>query len=122
METSCIPALAYSGADLLHGPPAMVGNVSPVIAVIAVIAVVPDGKGGEALQPVLDRLRGRGADLFVVGPAAQVEAAPAGFVLPTDGARGAPADPGDPSAPAAGVRGDHRQGPGPVRPEGCRRG
>lgn len=85
METSCIPTLAYSGADLLHGPSAMVGNVSPVIAVIAVIAVVPDDKGGEALQPVLDRLRGRGADLFVVGPAAQVEAAPAGFVPPTDG-------------------------------------
>ncbi|MEU0374629.1 SIS domain-containing protein [Streptomyces sp. NPDC006283] len=79
METSYIPALSYSGADLLHGPLAMVDNVSPVIA------VVPDGRGGEALQPVLDRLRGRGADLFVVGPAAQVEAASAGFVLPTDG-------------------------------------
>ncbi|MGW7289393.1 SIS domain-containing protein [Streptomyces sp. NPDC054847] len=79
METSYIPALAYSGADLLHGPLAMVDNVSPVIA------VVPDGKGGEALQPVLDRLRGRGADLFVVGPATQVEAASAGFVLPTEG-------------------------------------
>ncbi|WP_432065218.1 SIS domain-containing protein [Streptomyces sp. C10-9-1] len=79
METSYIPALAYSGADLLHGPLAMVDNVSPVIA------VVTQGRGGEALQPVLDRLRGRGADLFVVGPAAQVSAASAGFVLPTEG-------------------------------------
>ncbi|MDT9680757.1 SIS domain-containing protein [Streptomyces sp. TRM76323] len=79
METSYIPALSYSGADLLHGPLAMVDNVSPVIA------VVTDGRGGEALQPVLDRLRGRGADLFVVGPQAQVEAASAGFVLPVDG-------------------------------------
>ncbi|MFP3988018.1 SIS domain-containing protein [Streptomyces sp. E11-3] len=79
METSYIPALAYSGADLLHGPLAMVDNISPVIA------VVPDGKGGEALQPVLDRLRGRGADLAVVGPKAQVEQASAGFVMPTDG-------------------------------------
>lgn len=79
METSYIPALAYSGADLLHAPLAMVDNVSPVIA------VVTGGKGGEALQPVLDRLRGRGADLFVVGPAPQVEAASAGFVLPTEG-------------------------------------
>ena len=69
----------YSGADLLHGPLAMVDNISPVIA------VVTDGRGGEALQPVLDRLRGRGADLFVVGPKAQVEAASAGFVLPTAG-------------------------------------
>ncbi len=79
METSYIPALSYSGADLLHGPLAMVDNISPVIA------VVTDGRGGEALQPVLDRLRGRGADLFVVGPKAQVEAASAGFSLPTAG-------------------------------------
>ncbi|MFJ2414934.1 SIS domain-containing protein [Streptomyces brevispora] len=79
METSYIPALSYSGADLLHGPLAMVDNISPVIA------VVTDGRGGEALQPVLDRLRGRGADLFVVGPKTQVAAASAGFVLPTAG-------------------------------------
>lgn len=76
METTYIPASPFSGADLLHGPLAMVDNVSPVIA------VVPDGRGGEALQPVLDRLRGRGADLVVVGQRDQVEAASAGFVLP----------------------------------------
>ena len=79
METSYIPALSYSGADLLHGPLAMVDNISPVIA------VVTDGKGGAALQPVLDRLRGRGADLVVIGPRPQVEQASAGFVLPTEG-------------------------------------
>ncbi|MFI6152333.1 SIS domain-containing protein [Kitasatospora sp. NPDC051170] len=76
METTYIPATPFSGADLLHGPLAMVDNVSPVIA------IVPDGKGGEALQPVLDRLRGRGADLVVVGQRAQVDAASAGFALP----------------------------------------
>jgi glucosamine--fructose-6-phosphate aminotransferase (isomerizing) len=79
METSYIPALAYSGADLLHGPLAMVDNISPVIA------IVTEGRGGAALQPVLDRLRGRGADLVVVGPQAQVDAASGGFVLPTAG-------------------------------------
>jgi len=79
METSYIPALAYSGADLLHGPLAMVDNISPVIA------IVTDGHGGEAMRPVLDRLRGRGADLFVVGPETQVAAASAGFSLPTEG-------------------------------------
>jgi glucosamine--fructose-6-phosphate aminotransferase (isomerizing) len=79
METSYIPALSYSGADLLHGPLAMVDNISPVIA------VVTDGRGGAALQPVLDRLRGRGADLVVIGPRPQVEQASAGFVLPTEG-------------------------------------
>jgi glucosamine--fructose-6-phosphate aminotransferase (isomerizing) len=79
METSYIPALSYSGADLLHGPLAMVDNISPVIA------VVPDGRGGEALQPVLDRLRDRGADLVVIGDSAQVARASAGFALPTEG-------------------------------------
>lgn len=79
METSYIPALSFSGADLLHGPLAMVDNVSPVIA------IVTEGKGGQALQPVLDRLRGRGADLVVIGNRASVEAASAGFVLPTAG-------------------------------------
>lgn len=76
METSYIPALAYSGADLLHGPLAMVDNISPVIA------IVTEGRGGQALQPVLDRLRGRGADLVVIGPASQVQTASAGFALP----------------------------------------
>jgi glucosamine--fructose-6-phosphate aminotransferase (isomerizing) len=79
METSYIPALSYSGADLLHGPLAMVDNVSPVIA------IVTDGRGGQALQPVLDRLRDRGADLVVIGPQAQVDLASAGFALPTEG-------------------------------------
>jgi len=77
METTYIPATPFSGADLLHGPLAMVDNVSPVIA------VVPAGRGGAALQPVLDRLRGRGADLVVVGQQEQVDAASAGFALPT---------------------------------------
>lgn len=74
--TSYIPALSFSGADLLHGPPAMVDHVFPVIA------IVTEGKGGEALRPVLDRLRGRGADLVVIGDRASADAASAGFVLP----------------------------------------
>uniref|UniRef100_A0AAU2JX02 SIS domain-containing protein n=1 Tax=Streptomyces sp. NBC_00049 TaxID=2903617 RepID=A0AAU2JX02_9ACTN len=78
METSYIAALAYSGADLLHGPLAMVDNIFPVIA------VVPEGRGGEALQPVLDRLRGRGADLFVLGSKDRVADATTGFALPAD--------------------------------------
>ncbi|MBB0242915.1 SIS domain-containing protein [Streptomyces alkaliphilus] len=79
METSYVPALSYSGADLLHGPLAMVDNVFPVIA------VVPDGRGGQALRPVLERLRERGADLVVVGSQERVAEASAGFVLPTEG-------------------------------------
>ncbi|MCC3774351.1 SIS domain-containing protein [Streptomyces sp. UNOB3_S3] len=78
METSYIPALAYSGADLLHGPLAMVDNIFPVIA------IVPAGRGGKALAPVLERLRGRGADLVVVGTGAEVARATDGFVLPSE--------------------------------------
>ncbi|QLE73893.1 SIS domain-containing protein [Streptomyces rectiverticillatus] len=79
METSYIPALSYSGADLLHGPLAMVDNISPVIA------IVTEGRGGAALQPVLERLRGRGADLMIVGTEAEVARATTGFALPTAG-------------------------------------
>ncbi|GGX91098.1 SIS domain-containing protein [Streptomyces hiroshimensis] len=79
METSYIPALSYSGADLLHGPLAMVDNISPVIA------IVTEGRGGAALQPVLERLRGRGADLMIVGTGEEVARATTGFVLPTAG-------------------------------------
>lgn len=76
METSYLPAHAFSGADLLHGPLAMVDNVSPVIAIAS------EGVGGTALEPVLGRLRERGADLVVVGSEQHVSGASAGFVLP----------------------------------------
>ena len=80
METSYLPAHAFSGADLLHGPLAMVDNVSPVIAIASA------GAGGAALEPVLDRLRERGADLVVVGSREHVAGASAGFVLPAGAA------------------------------------
>jgi len=76
METSYIAAHAFSGADLLHGPLAMVD------AKIPVIAVVPAGAGGTALLPVLDRLIAQSADLCVVGSDAAVERGTVGFVLP----------------------------------------
>jgi glucosamine--fructose-6-phosphate aminotransferase (isomerizing) len=61
METSYVAAHAFSGADLLHGPLAMIDQDHPVIA------VVPDGRGAEAMRPVLERLAERGADVAVVG-------------------------------------------------------
>lgn len=61
METSYLSAHAFSGADLMHGPLAMVDEDRPVIA------VVPFGPGGAALAPVLDRLHDRRADVLVVG-------------------------------------------------------
>ncbi|OPC80065.1 glucosamine-6-phosphate deaminase [Embleya scabrispora] len=76
METSYIGAQAFSGADLMHGPLAIVDPGWPVLA------VAPEGAGGRALRPVLDRLRERGADLFLVGAAEPVAEYGRGFVLP----------------------------------------
>jgi glutamine---fructose-6-phosphate transaminase (isomerizing) len=76
METSYIAAHAFSGADLLHGPLAMVD------AKIPVIAVVPAGAGGAALLPVLDRLIAQSADLCVVGSEDAIGRGTIGFALP----------------------------------------
>ncbi len=43
METSYLPALAFSGADLLHGPLAMTDPDVPVLAVVG------SGPGGQAM-------------------------------------------------------------------------
>lgn len=61
METSYVAAHAFSGADLLHGPLAMIDHDHPVIA------IVPDGLGADAMRPVLERLGERGADVAVFG-------------------------------------------------------
>lgn len=67
METSYLPALAFSGADLLHGPLAMTDPDVPVLAVIG------SGPGGGSMREVLPRLGERGADVVAVG-SADVEA------------------------------------------------
>jgi glucosamine--fructose-6-phosphate aminotransferase (isomerizing) len=63
METSYLAAQAFSGADLLHGPMAMVDASVPVIAVTS------PGRGGHAMAPVVERLRETGADVLCVGAA-----------------------------------------------------
>lgn len=63
METSYLPALAFSGADLLHGPLAMADPDVPVLAVVG------NGPGGQAMRDVLARLGERRADVVTVGPA-----------------------------------------------------
>jgi glucosamine--fructose-6-phosphate aminotransferase (isomerizing) len=62
METSYLPALAFSGADLLHGPLAMTDPDVPVLAIVGA------GPGGKSMRPVLDRLRDQRADVVTVGP------------------------------------------------------
>ncbi|MEO6701112.1 MAG: SIS domain-containing protein [Jatrophihabitantaceae bacterium] len=61
METCYLGAQAFSGADLLHGPMAMVDADLPVLAILT------PGAGGRAMPAVLDRLRERRADLVLVG-------------------------------------------------------
>jgi glutamine---fructose-6-phosphate transaminase (isomerizing) len=64
METSYLAALAFSGADLLHGPLAMADPDVPVLAVVG------DGPGGGAMRDVLGRLGERRADVVAVSPSA----------------------------------------------------
>jgi glutamine---fructose-6-phosphate transaminase (isomerizing) len=76
METSYVGAQAFSGADLLHGPLAMIDPQVPVLTVVA------PGVGGTAMQQVLPRLAEVGADVFCVGSPAAVDAASVGVALP----------------------------------------
>jgi glucosamine--fructose-6-phosphate aminotransferase (isomerizing) len=61
METSYLSAHAFSGADLLHGPLALIDRSVPVIAITS------PGKGGDAMQPVLERLAELDAPILRVG-------------------------------------------------------
>ena len=82
METTYLGAQAFSGADLLHGPMAMIDGDTPVIA------VATRGRGGAAMAPVLRTLHERNADLVLVGGTDDAtSAAPAAAILPvrTDG-------------------------------------
>ncbi len=76
METSYISAQAFSGADLLHGPLAMIDPQVPVLA------VVPEGVGGAAMRRVLPRLFEARADVFCVGVRDAVQQAASGLTLP----------------------------------------
>jgi glucosamine--fructose-6-phosphate aminotransferase (isomerizing) len=62
METSYVAALAFSGADLLHGPLAMADPDVPVLAIVG------GGPGGVAMRDVLTRLGERRADVVTFGP------------------------------------------------------
>jgi glucosamine--fructose-6-phosphate aminotransferase (isomerizing) len=62
METSYLAALAFSGADLLHGPLAMADPDVPVLALVG------HGPGGGAMREVLAKLGERRADVVAIGP------------------------------------------------------
>jgi glucosamine--fructose-6-phosphate aminotransferase (isomerizing) len=69
METSYLSAQAFSGADLLHGPWAVIDPSLPVIAIVS------PGVGGTAMAPVVARLVDAGANVLLVGSAAGLPAA-----------------------------------------------
>lgn len=74
METAYVSAQSFSGADLLHGPLALVDALVPVLAVVS------PGAGGAAMAPVLDALAARQADVLQIGgdgPGIALPAAPA---------------------------------------------
>ncbi|MCW2503768.1 MAG: hypothetical protein JWO79_2052 [Actinomycetia bacterium] len=62
IETSALSALAYSGADFLHGPVAVAGPKVPVFAVIGT------GPGGKSMGDVLDKLASLSAEVVAVSP------------------------------------------------------
>lgn len=77
METSYLSAHAFSGADLMHGPLAMIDQDRPVLA------VVPRGAGARAIAPVLERLAERGADVSIIGDPAASRSGQLVVPLPT---------------------------------------
>ena len=83
METSYLAALAFSGADLLHGPLAMADPDVPVLAVVGA------GPGGAAMRDVLARLGERRADVVAIGPS-DVRGAAARIAVPEVDERYAP--------------------------------
>lgn len=70
METSYLSAHAFSTADLLHGPVAMLDSAVPVIAVTSA------EPGGRAAAGVVRRLREGGVDVLTVGAAGRGRSSP----------------------------------------------
>lgn len=69
METCYLAAQAFSAADLLHGPMAMVDSSVPVAALTGT------GHAAPTMVPVIDRLRSVGAQVLTVGPGGQLPVA-----------------------------------------------
>ena len=66
MEIAQIPALSFSGADLLQGPIAMVDRQMPVLAIRS------PGEVGKAIDPLLAAVRERGGRVWTLGALADL--------------------------------------------------
>jgi glutamine---fructose-6-phosphate transaminase (isomerizing) len=73
METSYVSAQAFSAADLLHGPLAMIDSGIPVIAVVS------PGRGSDAMAGAMQRLEATGADVLRIGDPDEVPLATVGI-------------------------------------------
>lgn len=62
-ETSYLPARAFGGADLLHGP------IAGVDSATTALAICNDGQALAAMNATVDALNGRGAQVCVIGSA-----------------------------------------------------
>lgn len=59
-ETSYVGAKAFSGADFLHGPFAVVEPGFPVMV------IAPPGRGTQSMEGLMDRLVSSGAELIII--------------------------------------------------------
>ena len=76
METSYVSAQAFSAADLLHGPLAMIDSGVPVVAVVS------PGRGGDAMAAVLETLKTTGADVPIAADGVPEDLLPVLEILP----------------------------------------
>ena len=77
METSYVVAEAFSGADLRHGPVAMIGRDFPVLAIL------PPGKARSDMESLFEGLAQRGAELLMIGESENLAGrAAASFLVP----------------------------------------
>src|SRR5215218_454510 len=70
-ETSNLHAEAFSGAEFLHGPVSLVSSRYPILM------LMPNDEAAPGLRQLADDLRGKGAALFVAGPAEAAAGLPA---------------------------------------------
>jgi glucosamine--fructose-6-phosphate aminotransferase (isomerizing) len=76
MEAAYVVAEAFSGADLRHGPMAMIGQDFPVVT------IVPPGKARPGMEALIESLSERGAELVVIGEDEGTVGKAARFLMP----------------------------------------
>lgn len=76
METSYLAAQGFSGADLLHGPLAVIDAHVPVLAIATA------GRAGDAMDPVLARIDEVGGEVFRIATSGNPRHSAPAFEIP----------------------------------------